>query len=92
MGGVRLQGDRVICRFSREEQGRQPVYQKHLNEPRKGHGTSFQLTVHDVFRMPIHHRVRQVETLDVCSCRSLHLLWEAEVAAKLNHFSQVVSD
>lgn len=66
-----------------------------MTEPskrRKEHGKSSQSTVHDVFRVPIHHRIRQVETFDVRRCRGLDFLWEAEVATELNHLGQVVSD
>jgi len=45
------------------------------------------MTAHDIFRVPIHHRVRQVETFDVGSCRRLDFLWEAEVATQLDHLS-----
>lgn len=62
------------------------------SEPRKEYGKSFQLTVHDVFRVPIHHRVRQIETFDICSCCGLDFLWEAKVATELNYLCQVVSD
>jgi len=55
-----------------------------LSKTRKRHG---KMTAHDIFRVPIHHRVRQVETFDVGSCRRLDFLWEAEVATQLDHLS-----
>jgi len=62
------------------------------SKPRKESRKNFQLTVHDVLRVPVHHCVRQIEAFDVCGCRRLNFLWEAEVATELNYLSQIVSD
>lgn len=56
------------------------------------HGVFLRLASHNVLWVPIHHSVHEIKPFDVCNCRRLDFLREAEVATQLNYFGQVVSD
>jgi hypothetical protein len=46
--------------------------------------------VHDIFRMPVHHSVLQVEAFDVSDCSRFNFFRKTKVTTELGHFREIV--
>lgn len=76
----------MISGFGSKIQGRKP---KGKVITTRNTGRIEQNALHDILGMPIHHRVLEVESLQVCYSSGLHFLREAEMATQLRNFGDI---